>query len=93
MQHWVEEAARFRGRQIRCRFDGNDDEPEDQSDPGFQHIVAVFVRTLDKDSVDRDFSFQCLRFSLHVLVEIVESRDQDAVVKSGEAQAPRYSMA
>jgi len=41
MQNWIENAAGVLRREIRRRFDRNNDEPEDQGDPGFQDLVAI----------------------------------------------------
>jgi len=41
MQKRIEKVARILRREIRRRFDSDNDEPQDQSDPGFQNLLAV----------------------------------------------------
>jgi len=41
MQKWIENAAGVLRREIRRRFDRDNDKPQDQGDPGFQGLVAI----------------------------------------------------
>ena len=52
MQQGIENAAGVVGGEIRARLDGDDDQPQDGGDPGFQNMVTVGLKRVGAQSRD-----------------------------------------